>query len=175
MAHRDDPSDAEYDANRELFSRTYRDRVRPSIKALIIRDNCLLVTTNSDNTEDFYLLPGGGQNFRESMRDALVRECREEVSVEIAVGDLACVRDYIGANHEFAEWDSHYHQIEMLFWASIAPDAVPAVGVVGDTFQTGVAWVPLSELADAPLYPAALKTWLLLPPDQRPHYLGDVN
>ena len=149
--------------------------MRPAIKALIVRDGALLVTVNTHWTPVFYLLPGGGQQFGESMREAVVRECREEVGVDVEVGEVAFVRDYIGARHEFAEQDSHYHQIEVVFWATLAPGAEPSFGPDGDSFQTGVRWVPLEELDDAPLWPHALKAWLRSDPAERPTYLGDVN
>ncbi len=158
-----------------LFDPVNRGRVRPSVKALIIRDGRLLVTENSDRTGLFYLLPGGGQHFGESLVEALRRECLEEVALDVEVGDLVGVRDYIGAHHEFAAWDSHYHQLELIFETRIAPGAEPASGSLVDSFQTGVRWLPLSDLDAAPLYPAALKTWLRLDADRRPVYLGDVN
>ncbi|GAA1917950.1 NUDIX domain-containing protein [Nocardioides marmoribigeumensis] len=150
-------------------------RVRPAIKALIVRDGALLVTVNSHWTPLFYLLPGGGQQFGESMREACARECREEVGVDVTVGEVAFVRDYIGSRHEFAAQDSHYHQIEIAFWATLAPGAEPVQGPVGDSFQTGIRWLPLDELDDAPLWPQALKGWLAADPADRPVYLGDVN
>ncbi len=149
--------------------------MRPAVKALVVRDDALLVTANTHWTPLFYLLPGGGQQFGESMHEALVRECREEIGVEVSVGDVAFVRDYIGARHEFAAQDSHYHQIEVVFWATIPPGLEPVHGPSGDTFQTGVLWVPLDELDEAPLWPAALKQWLREDPAGRPTYLGDVN
>lgn len=151
-------------------------KVRPSIKALIIRDDQLLVTVNSGETDRFYLLPGGGQDFGESMTETVHRECREEINCEVVVRDLAYVRDYIGARHEFASWDSGFHQIEMAFWCDLAPGQEPSMGTIEpDQFQTGIAWVPLHELSDAPIYPAELKTWLLADPATRPVYLGPVN
>jgi 8-oxo-dGTP diphosphatase len=156
-------------------SLTSSGRVRPAIKALIVRDGALLVTVNSHWTPEFYLLPGGGQQFGESMHEAVVRECREEIGAEVTVGDVAFVRDYIGSRHEFADKDSHYHQIEVVFWAPLVEGAEPTQGPAGDTFQTGVRWVPLDDLADAPLWPHAIKDWLAADPAERPTYLGDVN
>ena len=69
---------------------------RSSVRALIIRENRLLVTVNSHVTDPYLLLPGGGQEFGESMAEAAARECLEELSVEVRVGDIAYLRDYIG-------------------------------------------------------------------------------
>lgn len=171
MATPSDPAAEE----QSLFDPANRDRVRPSVKALILRDDRLLVTDNGDRTGLFHLLPGGGQHFGESLVEALRRECLEEVGLDVEVGELVGVRDYIGAHHEFAAWDAHYQQLELIFEARIAPGAEPGAGSLVDSFQTGVRWLPLSELDAAPLYPAALKTWLRLDADRRPVYLGDVN
>ena len=75
------------------MSPTSTGRVRTAIKALIVRDGSLLVTVNSHWTPLFYLLPGGGQQFGESMLEACARECREEVGVDVTVGEVAFVRD----------------------------------------------------------------------------------
>lgn len=79
--------------------------VRNSAKALIIRENQLLCTKNKDQWGVFYLLPGGGQEPGENLPDTLRRECREEIGAGIVIGELRYIREYIGKNHEFAEWD----------------------------------------------------------------------
>lgn len=140
-----------------------------------MRDAAVLVTVNTGWTPEFLLLPGGGQDHGESMHAAVVRECREEVGADVVVGELAFVRDYIGAHHEFAEQDRHYHAIEIAFWASLVPGSEPDLSLRSDTFQTGARWLPLADLDDAPLWPQELKRWLRLPAHARPTYLGDVN
>lgn len=158
-----------------------RRRVRVGAKALVIHDGHLLVTANRDhaeghNPEAFYLLPGGGIEFGEATSDAVRRECLEETSIDVEVGELACIRDYIGASHEFSHWDSGFHQVDLMFWATpTTASQVPRTGEVLDTWQTGARWVPLDQLDDLALYPAALKQWLRLDPSARPLYLGDVN
>ena len=111
-----------------------------------MRGGAVLVTVNTGWTPEFLLLPGGGQDHGEPMHETLVRECREEIGAEVVVGDLAFVRDYVGAHHEFAEQDQHYHAIEIVFWASLAPGSEPDLGIRSDTFQTGARWLPLEEL-----------------------------
>lgn len=148
---------------------------RPSVRALIIRDAQLLVTVNRHVTDPYLLLPGGGQEFGESMAEAAARECLEELGVEVEVGDIAYLRDYIGSRHEFAQWDSHFHGIETVFYCTLTAGAVPSMPEVGDRYQVGVDWLSLDDLDGAPLFPACLKSWLHLDEDERPRYLGAVN
>ena len=101
--------------------------VRVSVKAVIIQDGKLLVTKNTDPWGIFYLLPGGGQMPGESLHEALMRECREEIGVEVEIGDPVFIRDYIARNHEFAEIEPDVHQIELRFYA-LPEDQVRTMG-----------------------------------------------
>lgn len=129
--------------------------IRVASKALIVRDGHLLVTVNSGEQSTFYLCPGGGHDHGEDAPTALRRECREEIGCEVVVG-----------------W---VHQIEAYFHCELVPGGEPGLTGEGDTFQTGVAWIPLDGLADQPLWPKALASWLALPEADRPGYLGNVN
>ncbi len=150
--------------------------IRNSAKAIIIRDNRLLAIRNTTDGQNWYLLPGGGQNHGESLIDALKRECMEEASILVEVGDILFVRDYISKNHEFAETENDAHQVEFMFHCTIAEDAEPEMGADADQWQTGVQWLPLSRLSDFALYPSALKKALSGGiPERASVYLGDVN
>jgi len=149
--------------------------VRNSAKAIIVRDGRLLLTVNADGDGPFYLLPGGGQRAGETLPEALQRECREEIGVDVIVGDLAYVREYIGGHHEFAAWDGDVHQIEYMFACRLPEDAEPADGHAPDTMQVGIEWVPLERLEACRIYPAALRPLLGSARADGPVYLGDVN
>ncbi|EKD84384.1 MAG: NUDIX hydrolase [uncultured bacterium] len=130
--------------------------LRNSAKALIIRDGQVLCTRNRDLLGDFYLLPGGGQNHGETLKDAVIRECREEIGAAVEVGHLYFVREYISANHELAEYDDSIHQIEFMFACRLLEE--PGVGgsTSHDAMQTGVEWLPIAELASYRFYPGSL-------------------
>ncbi len=149
--------------------------VRVSVKAVIIQDDKLLVTKNTDPWGIFYLLPGGGQMPGESLHEALKRECREEIGVEVEIGDLVFIRDYIARNHEFAEIEPDIHQIELMFLCTLPEDQVPHNGVQPDTSQISVEWLSLRDLETHRIYPKAIKRYLVLPIQTRAIYLGDVN
>jgi ADP-ribose pyrophosphatase YjhB (NUDIX family) len=91
------------------------------------------------------------------------------------VGEFAFFRDYIGADHEFAEHDGAHHQQEAYFFCELAPGAEPCLTGGADTWQTGVAWIPLDRLAHEPLWPKALAARLATPEANRDRYLGNVN
>ncbi len=149
--------------------------IRVANKAIIVRDGRLLVTVNSGDFQTFYICPGGGQHHGEDAHAGLRRECREELGCEVVVGDFAFLRDYIAADHEFAAHDGGQHQREAYFFCSLPPGAEPALGSEADTWQTGIAWLPMDRLLDEPLWPRALASWLLSPEAERPGYLGNVN
>lgn len=150
--------------------------IRNSVKAIIIRDKKLLAIRNTTDGDDWYLLPGGGQNHGETLTEALKRECMEEASVEIEVGDILFIRDYISRNHEFAEEENNAHQVEFVFHCTIASDAQPGMGPVTDIWQTGVEWISLNRLSEFDIYPSLLKEILADGvPEKHIIYLGDVN
>lgn len=150
--------------------------IRNSAKALIVRDGTVLCIRKADEQGIYHILPGGGQEHDESLHDALRRECREEIAVEIEVGDLRFVRDYIGRNHEYADVDPHTHAVELMFLCALRPGAEPSNGETPDNGQIGVVWVPRRELVRARLYPIALARVLAADDwTSAPIYLGDVN
>lgn len=124
----------------------------------------------------FYILPGGGQRAGETLRQTVMRECREEVGIDVEVGAMLFVREYIGANHGFAPEHEGFHQIEVVFEAAcVAPDEA-CLGAEKDPRQVGIAWLRLSELAHEPFYPELLKQYFQEDRLKVPHgYLGDIN
>lgn len=153
-------------------------RLRNAAKAIIIRDGYLLTTKNQSAVDGsiFHLLPGGGQEPGETLIETVRRECWEELGGQIEVGPLAFVREYIGANHEFAEFDSHAHGIDFMFTCTLLTDAQELIATAPDIYQIGIEWLPIDALDETMLYPQALKPLLTdLNGRQMPVYLGDVN
>ena len=93
--------------------------LRVSAKAVIVRDDKLLVIVKRDASGEYYVLPGGGQETFETLVEAIIRECREELGTTVTIGELLYVRDYIGCHHEFAAIDRDTHQVELMFACSV--------------------------------------------------------
>ena len=150
--------------------------VRTSAKAIIIRHGNLLLIQAQDRQGPWYVLPGGGQRPGETLVAALQRECHEEAGVQVRVGRLRFIREYIGMNHEYKATDSDAHQIDFMFECSLLDGADPVLGTLPDTRQEGVAWIPLNQLSAVRIYPKILAHLLMeTRAVQGPVYLGDVN
>ena len=150
--------------------------VRTSAKAIIVRDGRILAVRKTDASGPWYLLPGGGQRPGEALTEALRRECMEEIGSTVEVGELVHVRDYIGANHEFADEDPDFHQVELMFLCKLPPGYKPRVGSQPDIDQTSTVWLDITKLERVRFYPKALAPLLLsLPERSKPVYMGDVK
>jgi 8-oxo-dGTP diphosphatase len=151
-------------------------RIRNSIKAIIIRDGNLLAIYKTDPLGDYYILPGGGQHYGECINETLKREVREETTLEVRVQRLRYIRDYISRNHEFAETEKDAHQVELMFECEIVSPGQARVGETPDENQIDVRWLPLDHLMDFRLYPLSLRPLLMdLVETTQPVYLGDIN
>ena len=149
---------------------------RTAAKAIIIQNDCLLVLKIQEQSGTYYILPGGGQHHEENLRDALKRECMEELGAEIEIQDLLFVREYIGKNHEVAVHHAGVHVMEMMFLCSLKEQVLP-IGSNLDNGQIGVEWIPLDKLDTFHLLPADLRPHLMAYAEgiKTPVYVGDIN
>ena len=61
--------------------------IRTAARALIILEGKLLAIKMRDQSGVFYILPGGGQNHGETLRQGLQRECLEEIGTDVDIGE----------------------------------------------------------------------------------------
>jgi len=148
--------------------------IRNSAKAIIVENNRVLLTKNQDDQGFYYLYPGGGQEKGEDLKTALERECIEEIGCEVRVEDILHIREYIGKNHQFAEWDHDIHQVEFYFECSIKHSVENFIGTSPDEYQIGVEWVEIDRLSEVRVYPSKLSEKLKNKQLKR-CYIGDTN
>ena len=153
-------------------------RIRNSAKAIIIQGDKVLLTKNQDNDGYFYLFPGGGQEHGETLRQALIRECMEEVGQQVEIGELLHVREYIGKNHEYASDDFDVHQVEYYFISKIVNETKGNIEPTNpDSHQVGSEWIAINDLPEYRVYPKTLRKYIIkyLKGVKSPVYLGDIN
>ena len=122
--------------------------IRTSAKAVVIKDNKLLAIKLNDGNEEFYILPGGGQDSEEQLPQAVVREVREETGIDVRCGDLLFVIE--GVHGE------DFHRVDLVFNCEYLGLSANAE-LHGDNNQIGYEWLDLSVLNKLPLYPSKLR------------------
>ena len=128
--------------------------IRTAVRAIIIQDQRLLVLERTGTQGLFYVLPGGGQNHGESITDALIREVREEVDLEVIGYELLFINEFIAKrDSKFYELEPEVHQIDFTYICNINRERAAVVGRIPDKHQVGIAWIPLNEIINYELHP----------------------
>ncbi|HOJ32008.1 MAG TPA: NUDIX hydrolase [Candidatus Hydrogenedentes bacterium] len=117
--------------------------IRIRVAPIILQDDNILLVRHVKQGKTYWLLPGGGVEYGESVAEALAREVKEETNLDIQVGDLVFVNDSIPP-------DRHRHVLNLYFLAF----------VVGGTLRIGddsnlaeLRFMPLAELPHLEFYP----------------------
>ncbi len=69
----------------------------PTVGALIVNKEGKILLTKSHKWFDKYTLPGGHIEVGETMRDAVIREVREEVGLDVEVAEMLLMQEAIFA------------------------------------------------------------------------------
>lgn len=149
---------------------------RYSIKAIIIHEGKLLVESCDYGRGRFCKLPGGGHQWGETMEQALIRECREELNLEVQPLQLVLARDYIAKNHHTVVDEPCFHQAELMFRCKVNDFSPLGNGCEPDGDGQQILWIPLDRLEDSDFIPKAIIPYLKnIDAIQQTIVLGDVN
>ena len=142
--------------------------IRPSAKALIIRDGRMLAIRIQDGDETFHIMPGGGQEPDESLTDAVTREVAEELGLRVRAGDLAFVIEGIRGEP--------FHRIDLVFQCEYLGE-IENADIHGDTHQVGFDWLDIATLNRSTLYPSKLRRPIMNLHAGKPYpvYLGNES
>lgn len=122
--------------------------IRTSAKAVIIQNGKLLAIKLKDGEEEWYILPGGGQDGEEVLPQTVEREVREETGIAVKCRDLLFVIE--GVHGE------RFHRIDLVFSCDYLGKS-DDTALHNDTNQIGFDWLDLSVLNRLPLYPSKLR------------------
>ena len=140
--------------------------IRNSAKALIIKDGKMAAIKISDAGEEWFIMPGGGQETEETLDKAVCREVLEELGISVSCKELLFVIE--GVHGE------HFHRIDLIFNCEYV-DEVPNAVLHSDTNQVGIEWLDISTLNLQPLYPSKLRRQIMNYYQGKPYkvYLGN--
>ena len=149
--------------------------IRNAARAVIVRDsNILLLRKEGYPQGARYALPGGGQDLGETLEQALLRECEEEIGTQVRIRGLVHVADTFKPRDTSPP--STRHLVEFLFDCSIPEGYTPCNGMHPDKHQVAVDWYGLDALEGMPLYPRSLAGYLVgMSARSGPTYLGSID
>ncbi|MGG8407306.1 NUDIX domain-containing protein [Streptomyces sp. 12297] len=129
-----------------------RVQTRVSAYAIAVEEDRLLLTRLSEASPIFdpglWHLPGGGIDHGEQPVEALARELREETGLKLVAARLVDARTY-AVQRPGVRW-----HLTALFYAVDLKAHAPAVVEI-DGSTDAADWIPLAELRDSMLSPAA--------------------
>lgn len=141
-------------------------QIRTSAKAVIIQDGKLLAIKLNDGKEEWFILPGGGQNGEEALPQTVEREVAEEAGLAVRCKELLFVIE--GVHGEC------FHRVDLVFSCDFLGKAAHAA-LHQDQNQVGFAWLDVSVLNRLPLYPSKLRRPIMNYHERKayPKYLGN--
>ena len=126
--------------------------IRNAAKALIIKDDKMLAIKISDGKEEWYIMPGGGQDVEELLPETVCREVAEELGIRVEVKDLAFVIE--GVHGE------NFHRVDLVFLCEYK-GIIENATLQSDTNQVGYDWLDIKRLNMTPLYPSKLRRQIM--------------
>jgi len=116
-------------------------RIRVSV--IVIQEGKILLVQHEKQGKTYWVLPGGGVDFGETLEEAVVRELKEETNLDITVEKLVFVDDFIPE-------DRHRHVVDLYFTAKVVSGELK---LGADSIMREVRYFPIEELAELTLYP----------------------
>ncbi|WP_282937305.1 NUDIX domain-containing protein [Paenibacillus sp. RC67] len=129
-------------------------QIRTAARAIIIKNQSLLVLRRTGLQGEFFVLPGGGQKHEEAIQQTLIREVLEEVDLHVNAEQLLFINEFIGKrDSSFPDHEQDVHQIDFTYLCSVTTEQEAQVGAQPDVHQIGIAWIPLKEITDYRTHP----------------------
>ena len=149
------------------------ERIRITPRAVIVNENEILLQHKVyEDGSERYVLPGGAIEPGETIEQALIRECQEEIGTIIMVELLLHVADFF--RERKTSPPTRRQQVELLFQCRVPENYLAQNGPAPDKHQVAVEWVALSQLEER-LYPPAIVDKLLNLTINSPVYLGLIE
>lgn len=117
--------------------------IRPIVLGLAIKNNKLLVEEGFDSVENetFYRCLGGGIEFLEKSSDALKREFKEEVGINVIIKDFLGISENI-----FTYTGKNAHELVLFYSIDIMDeDFKEEYSVIDDCGNSKALWVDIDE------------------------------
>lgn len=117
--------------------------IRIRVAVVIIEDGKILLVRHHKEGRKYWLLPGGGVDYGETLVECAKRELREEANLEVEIGDLLFINESIPP-------DQHRHVLNLYFRGRIVGGSLR---IGQEAILDAIEFVDLSQLDSLALYP----------------------
>lgn len=129
-------------------------QIKIRVAGVYVRGDEILLVNHVKDAKSYWLLPGGGLEFGETMAAGLERELREEAGLETSTGKLLLIAESLPP-------DGHRHVLNLTFLGQVVSGEAH-LNEVSERLK-GVAWRRKADLAGLSFYPdikdALLRHW----------------
>lgn len=123
-------------------------------RGVLQKNNKILFVEYHDESGKHFALPGGSQEAGESLADTVVREFKEETTIDVKVNELLMIREFILTKSEIKSWENGVHQVEVIFLCDFVDTGQEEkIGDVPDYAMLGFKWMDIEELQKHRVYP----------------------
>ena len=141
------------------------DRPRVRVAGIVIQENSILLIQHIKNEKKYWLVPGGGVDWGESLEDALIREYKEETNLDIEVKEFLFFSEAISP-------DKNKHVINLYFLVKIKNNS-EIMEIGNETNLSDLRYVSEEEIQNIKLYPNIKEQLIkILNNEKMPPYLG---
>jgi len=103
-----------------LDGATAEDKPTIRVAGLLVHEGSILMVEQGRGDDRYWLLPGGGVQFGETLSDALRREFQEELAMRVGVQRLVAIVESISPDPEYAK-----HVVHLVFEISAPMEDLP--------------------------------------------------
>lgn len=134
--------------------------IRPIVLGIVKKDNKILVSEGYDKTKNeiFYRSIGGGIEFLENSKDTLKREFKEELNIDINVGEFLGISENI-----FTYNGKNAHELILFYNVDINNfDYKEKYHIVDDNCENDAMWIDIDNFINGKLkiYPKEIFNYL---------------
>jgi len=126
--------------------------IRIRIAVVLLKGNKVLLVQHQKNNRKYWLLPGGGLEYGETIEQCAIRELREETNLDISLGELILVSESIPP-------DQHRHVVNLYYRGEINSGTIKKGD---DKVLSDLRYVQISELSKLTFFPNVKKELLYI-------------
>ena len=134
--------------------------IRPIVLGIVKKENKILVSEGYDKVKDevFYRSIGGGIEFLENSKEALKREFKEELNIDINIGS------FLGINENIFNYNGkNAHELILFYNVEIKDkDYKEKYHIIDDNCETDAMWIDIDKFKNRELkiYPEQMFEYL---------------